>query len=249
MDPRLAREVVICARGAFENKTTNKLYSNVRKIRPEMITAERIDRDNDRMTLEASRAEHDDTVTLERKRELEKAVKRYETRAQSKADNLRDKNVYFLTACQRGKSLHERWNRGEILAGNCAEQSDMAAFLAITWDNTARHLTYIAELADPADHVFCIILRRRDPPSWRNVAEMVQGCVDSQAFILDPWMNFSCHAGSYKNMASAKMGKWLSEGKRINWGGKTQNAPGWYQPGGDYLECFLNAPLAFEKAV
>ncbi|PZW42186.1 hypothetical protein C8P66_11978 [Humitalea rosea] len=249
MDPRLAREIVDCARDIFDKKTTNKLYGNVRKVRPEMITNDRIDLDNDRMTVEAFSAENDVNVTIDRKRELKKAVNRYETRAASKADNLRDKNIYFSTAYERGKSIEERWIRGESLAGNCAEQSDMAAFLAIKWDNTVRDLTYIAELDDPADHVFCVILRRRDPPSWRNVAEMIQGCVDSQAFVLDPWMNFSCYAASYNSMASAKMGKWLSEGKRINWGGKTQNAPGWYQPGGDYLECFLHARLDFKKAV
>ena len=241
MTPREAMEIVADTRDIFNLKSTNKLYSKARN-RPERMDWDAIDKDVDSMGRKEFRLTDDN----DQKRELQKAIKRYNQLVTSKVGKERDKNVYFPTAYQRGQSI---FDRRDDIAGNCSEQSDVAAYLAIGLDRSIRDLTYIAELSNPGDHVFCVILRRSDPPSWRNVAEMIGGCTDALAFILDPWMNLSCYAASYRGMASAKMNKWLGQGKRIDWAGKDGKTGGWYQPGGDYLESFLYSPLKYEKAI
>src|SRR5579862_3310694 len=107
MNSSLARDVMQCARGVFSQKTTNKLYGDVREVRPEMMTADQIDSDYNDMVLEQFRTDKGYVVTDDdRKRELAKAIRRYDTRTESKLSDLRGKNPNLPTAFRRRSEEH-----------------------------------------------------------------------------------------------------------------------------------------------
>jgi hypothetical protein len=130
--------------------------------------------------------------------------------------------------------------------GNCGEQSDVAAYLAIKADATNRTTTYVVKVKPPGDHVFCIV-GATPQPTWETVEDM-KVAHWANVIVIDPWLNFACLARRYIYVAAAKMDIWLGKGKRIFWKGNNGQSPGWYQPEGDYLGRFLDSDLAYEKA-
>jgi hypothetical protein len=236
-----AWEIVELARKTFSEKTTNKIYAKSNTSRnPLPNTYSAIEVASGRMAV-------DIVANLERQQELTKAIARNNTAASSMKTGLRDKNEERGTPYQRGRAM---MTCGVLYksTGNCHEQSDVAAYLAISDDPTNRATTWLVELQPPGDHVFCVVDADAEP-KWKKVGDMKTAIESTFFIVIDPWMKIACLAPEYPDMAAAKMNKWLARGKRIFWQGNDGNSPGFYQPGGDYVARFLDSELAFVKAV
>jgi hypothetical protein len=119
------------------------------------------------------------------------------------------------TRIQKGGMLYGGGN----WAGNCDELTNIACYLAHQLGAPANEL-FAASLTAPADHVFCLygdaaLVPRLDGIRVRDLAGMPG--LATAVLAIDPWANAWCPLNEYPAKATAKMRKWLRDGKRIYW--------------------------------
>lgn len=68
--------------------------------------------------------------------------------------------------------------------------------------------------ADLAYHAFCVAGYQPTARPVKNIASMAFHD-STDAWIIDPWMNISCHFSEYPNMLKIKVVKWDMQQKRI----------------------------------
>lgn len=227
------------SRRAFGVRTTNKIFDNTQLAQPDMVTYEQAVNEIDKM-----RSELRFSVGA-REAELEKAIRFNQRTISSIRSKIRANNPRGGTPYQRGKTMFDS-PISALATGNCMEQSAVAAYRAITLDGGVRNSTGVVTIKPPGDHMFCIV--GLTGSLWRNVASMKNDSAIPRPIVIDPWMNLVCYASQYPDEAGSKIQKWLSVGKRIFWWGNDQNRIGWYQPGGDYVDRFLDSNLGYEPA-
>ena len=131
------------------------------------------------------------------------------------------------------------------VAANCGDLAQMAAARAWVQLGEPRSAPVaLVTLADPADHVFCVVGRRVQCNQLKNITiqELAKSPLAKDMWAVDPWLNVLCQLKDYPARAAAKFQKWQADNKRIAWvGGPIGN--GWYPPVGHYSAGFNAAGM------
>jgi hypothetical protein len=135
---------------------------------------------------------------------------------------------------------HGRWS------GSCMEMSCLSAYRVCEEGLAPVDRVYIAKLAPPADHMFCVVVFPEITDKRLMKFDSVKALTQAQGAagwtILDPWLNVTCRPRSYLNLAGVRLDEWGAGGKRIFWTHGQQKA-GWYPPHGEYMQRFAQATL------
>ena len=96
----------------------------------------------------------------------------------------------------------------------------------------------IAFLSNPGDHAFCMIGNGPDLNDLNGKYVHQLGTLPrANIFAIDAWANICTEYRWYPHNFTAKMKKWLGEGKRVLWQGN------WHEPYRPYTKAFLESKL------
>ena len=129
-------------------------------------------------------------------------------------------------------------------SGNCDEMSTMSAYYAYSDCLVAKDRLFIADVTQPADHVFCVVTdgTPMTKSSFGSVTEFTTDAAAKKWLVIDPWLHVCCHGGDYLTKGNGQLNKWDSDGKRISWAYGSQGR-GWYPAGGEYKDRFADGPV------
>lgn len=101
------------------------------------------------------------------------------------------------------------------------------------------HSYCLASIDGLANHHFCVAGYHPHDGSPKSVQDMSNE--DTEALIIDPWMNVCCKFSDYPVQAKLKLMKWSFKGKRIRRRGTVFNPIDW-----EFVLPFFTGPLTFE---
>lgn len=159
--------------------------------------------------------ESERTVTPEMKA---KRLKSAQVEVQLELKKIRDSRAK-PSGCKTPLAYGELLCKQGVPIGNCTEMASLAIFFLRVEPVDC----YLAQIADPGDHVFCVV-----SPS-RPMAESISKIKDeANAWVIDPWANIACPAANYMALLRAKFETWNAAGKRVAF--KNSTEAGWTSP-------------------